>query len=89
MIYLITYDLRQPGRDYTSLYDAIKELGENNHPLESVWLVKNNQLDVTDIVNHLKKKMDDNDLLFVVDITESARQGWLPKSSWVWMNKYN
>lgn len=88
MIYLITYDLRKPRRDYASLYDAIKQLGDNNHPLESVWLVYISEDDasVTDVALYLKKHMDENDLLFVVDITQSPRQGWLPKSSWEWLD---
>lgn len=88
MIFLITYDLRSLGRDYTSLYDAIKEIGDNNHPLESVWLVASDSADVSTITSHLKKFMDGNDLVFVVDITKSNLQGWLPKSSWEWLKKY-
>ena len=34
-IYIISYDLKIPGRDYTSLYDAIKSLGDWQHLLES------------------------------------------------------
>ena len=33
MIVLITYDLKQPGRNYTDLYEAIKSLGDWQHPL--------------------------------------------------------
>jgi len=88
MIFLITYDLREPGRDYTSLYDAIKEIGDYNHPLESVWLIANDSMDVAKITTYLKNYMDKSDLIFVIDITESNRQGWLPKSSWEWLAKY-
>ena len=34
-IYIISYDLKIPGRGYTSLYDAIKSLGDWQHLLES------------------------------------------------------
>ncbi|HHV85188.1 MAG TPA: hypothetical protein GXX42_05145 [Petrimonas sp.] len=88
MVFLITYDLRKPGRDYASLYDAIKDIGDYNQPLESVWLVANNSMDVFKVTTHLKKYMDKSDLIFVVDITESNCQGWLPKSSWEWLTKY-
>ena len=40
MVYLITYDLKTPGKDYNTLYDEIKSIGENYHPLESTWFVK-------------------------------------------------
>jgi len=88
MIFLITYDLRTPGRNYNLLYDAIKELGDNNHPLESVWFVKNDILDPLTITRKLKEHMDNNDLIFVVEISNSNRQGWLPKNSWEWLDKY-
>ena len=91
MIYLITYDLRKPGRDYTSLYDAIKQLGDTNHPLESVWLVAidNKSKNAAYISSSLRNYMDDNDLIFVVDISASSHQGWLPKSTWVWLKTHN
>ena len=41
-LYTITYDLRQPGRKYNELYDAIKNVagvGNWQHPMESVWVV--------------------------------------------------
>lgn len=41
-IFLITYDLKEPGQDYSELYEAIKGLGDWQHPLESMWLVKVN-----------------------------------------------
>ena len=40
--YIVSYDLKNPGRDYTALYDAIKSIGEWQHPLESVWIVATN-----------------------------------------------
>lgn len=40
MAKLISYDLKQPGRNYDDLYEAIKTLGDWWHCLESVWIVK-------------------------------------------------
>jgi len=38
--FLITYDLRKPDRDYTSLISAIKEAGSGcASPVESVWII--------------------------------------------------
>lgn len=88
MIFLITYDLRNPEWDYTPLYDAIRAIGDNNHPLESVWLVVSGDLNVSEITTQLKQFMDGKDLVFVLDITKSSVQGWLPKSSWEWLKKY-
>lgn len=38
-IYLITYDLKQIGQNYSELYNSIKSLGDWRHPMESVWFV--------------------------------------------------
>ena len=65
---LITYDLRQPGRDYSKLHDAIKALGSTWwHCLDSIWLVKTAH-DVPAIRDHLKQFIDANDDLVVLGL---------------------
>lgn len=84
--FLITYDLKKPSQNYNELYEAIKSCGEWQHPLESTWVVKVGTLTlVNDIYNHLRPKIDDGDLLFIVDITDQNRQGWMVKSFWEWI----
>ena len=34
-IYIVSYDLRAPGRNYEPLYKALKSTGTYAHPLES------------------------------------------------------
>ncbi len=87
---LITYDLKKPGQNYSELYDAIKDCGDWRHPLESVWVVKTmggDDADVRIICDKLRRKMDSNDLLFVVDITKRDCNGWMPESFWDWLQK--
>lgn len=84
--FLITYDLKKPGRNYNDLYEAIKRFGEWQHPLESTWVVKvSSQTYSNDIYNYLRPKIDDGDFMLVVDITDRDRQGWLVKSFWEWI----
>ena len=84
--FLITYDLKQPGQDYGSLYNAIKSLGEWQHPLESTWVVVVADMrDAEFIYRILRPCMDMNDNLFVVEITKANRHGWLARSFWEWM----
>lgn len=83
--YIISYDLKVPGRDYTSLYDAIKNLGDWQHPLESTWVIASETHDQNTIYNNLKATMDQNDLLLIFEVKPKARQGWLAKSFWEWM----
>jgi CRISPR/Cas system-associated endoribonuclease Cas2 len=85
MIYLITYDLNTEDKDYNALYDKIKSLGDSYyHPLESVWFLKS-PCDVNMISEELRMTMDDNDHIFVVEITNESKQGWLPKTAWEWL----
>ncbi|MBI4095179.1 MAG: hypothetical protein HY435_03235 [Candidatus Liptonbacteria bacterium] len=84
MIQLITYDLNAPGKDYTSLYEAIKNLGAWWHYLDSTWLV-DTQMTTSQVSNQLKPKMDQNDHFLVIRVTKDY-QGWLPQEAWNWMN---
>ncbi len=83
--YIVSYDLKNPGRDYTALYDAIKSIGEWQHPLESVWIVATNTCNENSIYEKVKPELDPNDLLLIFKIEPKKRQGWLAKSFWTWM----
>ena len=83
--YIISYDLRAPGRDYTSLYKTIK-LRDWQHPLESMWLVYTHE-SADDLYNDIKSNMDDNDLLFISELRQGNWQGWISKVCWAWINE--
>lgn len=85
--YIISYDLRTPERDYTSLYAAIKQLTPNwSHPLESTWVVRTEK-SANDIYNILRLNMDRNDRILIIKVDPNDKQGWMDKSFWDWMNK--
>lgn len=85
MLLLITYDLKSSDRDYTLLYEAIKNLGDKWwHYMESVWLVHTN-LSPTDSFNRLKEYFTQDDTCFIVNITGQERQGWLTSKAWDWI----
>ena len=90
-LFLITYDLKQPGRNYTELYDLIKSIAGDEmwqHPLESSWVVKlQDSVTVDEITTRIREVMDSKDSLFVIDITGKSYQGWLPRSFWDWMKQ--
>jgi hypothetical protein len=66
--YIISYDLLKPGRDYSSLHEAIKALsGYWAKPLESFWIVRANSTAAA-IRDYLKSHMDINDKLFVASV---------------------
>lgn len=85
MLLLITYDLRSSDKDYTALYEGIKRnCNKWWHYMESVWIVKTENTPDS-IVDFLKDKIDKDDRLFVVNISQQKRQGWLPSKAWEWI----
>ncbi len=86
MIYLITYELNNKGRDYTGLYDSIKSFGTWWHYIDSTWLIDTDSSvqQVNDKIHpHIDEALDN---LLVVEISkDAARQGWLPKKAWEWI----
>ncbi len=88
-VFLISYDLRKVGQNYTSLYDSIKSLSSNwQHPMESFWGVRvSDDVDATHIYERLRTSIDENDSLFIVEINKTTdRQGWMPKTFWTWLS---
>ncbi len=82
----IHYDLRTPGRDYETLYTAIKNVGASwAHPLESVWLVVTTNT-VTQIRDYLARYIDQNDQLLIADIGPDWASRNLAKTMTDWLN---
>lgn len=81
--YIITYDLRVPGRNYNDLIDAIKHYAHWGHLTESSWAVVTNKTTV-EIRDDLKRFLDANDRLIVVQSGRNA--AWfkcLASDSWI------
>lgn len=68
---LIGYDLKTPGKDYTDLWNKVKNLGAWWHNLDSTWIVRCDKTPVQ-VRDELLSVMDKNDELLVVDITGDA-----------------
>ena len=83
MVFLISYDLRQPGRDYADLHKAIKSFATWAKPLESVWLV-DTYLSAKDIYARLSPYLDQNDLIFITPIGRGS-YGVIPREVWTWL----
>lgn len=89
--YTVTYDLRQPGRKYNELYDAIKSIaGDGNwqHPMESFWVMAFSEFSLENsnsIFEKLRMHIDANDSIIVCRMELADSQGWLPKSFWDWI----
>ncbi len=74
MLYLISYDLIKPEKDYPSLTGALERDGAIRI-LYSEWLVRLNISDAIDVAKRYLAYMDQNDSLFVVEVTKNS--AWL------------
>ncbi|SEW23562.1 hypothetical protein SAMN04487827_2233 [Prevotella sp. khp7] len=69
--YIVSYDLCMPGRNYDSLYQALKSFERWGKLTESTWAIVSN-LDHVQIRDYLMQYMDRNDRLIVVLSGKSA-----------------
>ena len=88
MILSISYDLKKPGRNYDDLYETIKSAPSWAHAMDSLWFISTGE-SVETWSNRLREVMDQNDWLFVVDITGQSCNGWMKKEIWEWLEKHN
>lgn len=69
--FLVSYDLIS-DKNYSKLYEAIRNYGSYAHILESVWIINSSSSSV-EIRDNLKHYLDSDDKLFVAKLTgESA-----------------
>ncbi|WP_426126307.1 hypothetical protein [Pararhizobium sp. PWRC1-1] len=68
--FLIAYDLKQQGQNYTCIINKLKALGAF-HSQKSVWLLKTNTTNVAALRDHLKDDLDENDQVIVVQFDEA------------------
>jgi hypothetical protein len=85
---LITYNLNKGDADYDRLFEFIRELGDTWHDatkLDSVWFVRTRS-SPTQARDHIAQAMSRDDNCFIVEITGAARNGWMPKEFWPWLD---
>ncbi|MBA4001672.1 hypothetical protein [Brevundimonas sp.] len=70
-LFLITYDLRKPGRNYESLYELLRDTWEAKPIAESVWLAELKGPAPT-IRDFIFGEVDANDRVVVIEITDGA-----------------
>jgi len=81
--YIVSYDLRAPGRNYEALYNAIKAYSTWAHINESVWAIVTSQK-AKQVRDNLKSYMDQNDRLFVIKSgVEAAWSNSICKNEWL------
>jgi hypothetical protein len=84
--YSISYDLRQPGRDYKKLLAAIESYGTYYHCLESTWLIRTSDSAIQ-VRDRLMQFMDANDALLVTKLSGEAAWYGLPNDGSTWIQQ--
>lgn len=73
MTYLITYDLKDPGKNYPAVYRVLCTLGGSSvcHALGSVFVLKSD-LPINEVYNRVSSVMDRSDRLIVTELTKQT-----------------
>lgn len=79
MTYLISYDIRTPGKNYTSLLNVISSFTNHHRVLRSCWIVES-ELSAAAIHSILTPFTDPNDRLLVCRITDCAASNMIPSA---------
>lgn len=87
MIYLVSYDLKVPGRDYAKLYEVLKSSTSWWHYLESTWLLYTEE-NMPVWSDRIRSTLDENDRFIILDVTGKSRNGWLPRKAWDWIREH-
>lgn len=82
-LYLITYDLKKDGRDYSSLTAALKLSPHWWHHMDNTWLVKTSETP-EQVWNRLAPHMDKGDNMIIIQVTKNY-SGWLSQKAWDWI----
>lgn len=69
--FIILYDLRAPGRNYSELQTAIKSFGTWGKITESAWAIVTDNSSV-EIRDYLSRYIDSNDRIMVIRSGEDA-----------------
>jgi len=86
MVFVVSYDLSKPDRDYSGLIEELKKSPGWWHYLESTWLIQTDET-ATQLYKRLADKIDRDDSILVIQAGKD-RQGWLPEKAWEWIRQH-
>jgi len=85
MVYVVSYDLKKPGKNYVGLTEQLQFFPGWWHYLGSTWLISTSE-SATELYNRLAPHLDKNDSILIIEAGKHI-QGWLPKDAWEWIQK--
>jgi hypothetical protein len=84
-IYSVSYDLSNPGQNYSQLIEELESSPDWWHYLQSTWLISTRET-AHQLSKRLLGHMDANDKLLVIEVRMHF-DGWLPEDAWDWINQ--
>lgn len=75
MRYLVSYDLRNPGRNYDVLYTKLGAFGAKR-VLLSDWVFRRQGTNAAELREYFKQFIDSNDRLLILSLDSSDWAGW-------------
>lgn len=77
-VYLITYDLNNPGQRYEDVINAIKKASDGKHfsAWKSSYLIRSNYQTASEVFDFIYPFIDTNDRIIVMEVTGNYA-GWL------------
>ena len=84
MIYIVSYDLSEPGQNYDTLLNKIKEVGSWARLGGSAYLIET-QKSAKELRDDFQTILDSNDKLYVGSVSAPAAWAGMPQnvSSWI------
>ena len=90
MLYIVNYSLNNATRNYQDFIATLNNLGDDRLQIfDRAWLVYQREGNATLLANNLRQQLDPIDRLFVVEITQRDRNGWMNRNVWDWANAHN
>jgi len=90
MIYILSYQLQTPDKDYAPLYKYIEHsIGDSAiHVLrDSWWIGTKQEINVNEVADQVREYMGEKDSVFIARLsTDVPINGWLPSSHWAWFS---
>ena len=84
MVYIVSYDLRKPERNYEDLIKELKSFGTWWHQTGSVWIIVTSKTTV-EVRDYLKQFVDSNDKLFVAQINKNWAATGFTEQEYNWI----
>lgn len=86
-VYMVTYDLNNPGQRYDDVINAITEASTGVWCTywKSSYLIQSN-LSVQQVFDRIAPHLDSNDKLLVIEVKENY-QGWLTNNQWEYIRE--